>query len=95
MSLKAIGEQVLQVLLDSGREDKAKRLARELKAAQGSDPKRRDKALRTIIGWCHVKALGDVYIKRLTLNEWWGQLSKLEAAAERGRRKTKPRLKSR
>src|SRR3546814_2454171 len=55
--------------------DLADRLSACLALATTGNPKERTVALQEIRGLCHIKALGDTYVKRPTDLEWLNMLS--------------------
>jgi hypothetical protein len=61
--------------------DLADRLSACIALATTGDPDERTKALQEIQGLCHIKALGDTYVKRPTDLAWLTMLSQLSAAA--------------
>ena len=61
--------------------DLADRLSSCLALATTGNSNERTVALQEIRGLCHIKALGDTYVKRPTDLEWLAILSKLSAAA--------------
>lgn len=79
------GKNVVGILKENGFNEEAMRLAHELSAV--SDPELGLDAITNIKNMCHVRWLGDKYIKTRELLEWYDDLSKLEKAADKTRKK--------
>ena len=79
--LALAGAPVLAELHASGFLDLEKQLAESIELASSGSEAQRVAALVQIKGLCHVKALGDTWVKRPSDIEWLNMLSALRAAA--------------
>ena len=75
-------DPVVNELLASELFDLAERLSACVALATTGSPNERKVALQEIGGLCHIKALGDAYVKNVTDNAWLKMLDQLSAAAE-------------
>jgi len=80
-SVRAAGQEVLELLKTHGFADDAARLERELSRLESDDPQVRALAQREIANMCHPRWLGDLYIEGLSLTEWSRRLDALSRAA--------------
>lgn len=79
----AITDEVLQLLREHGFIAESDELERQIQQLSSTDPRERAAAGRRILDMCHPRGLGDLYLERLSLQDWWGKLEVLSKHATR------------
>ncbi len=80
MSNQSVASEVIEALRSHGFNDEAEALEQQVSNLSSSNEQERLKARNTIVSMAHPRWLGDLYLDRVTLKDWW---SMLEAMAQR------------
>jgi hypothetical protein len=86
-AVKLKANEIANILMENGHQDVCQNLLSEIE--KFNEPNSVVNALEEIIGYCHVKAIGDLHIKSMDHQTWSKHIEKLQLKTNRALKQLK------